>query len=113
MVALKKENYEAIGQNISKRRRELGITQEKLAEMVNLSASYIGAVERGAKLPKLDTFIRIANALKISSDSLLSDVLGVSNEIAASELSKKIEHLSQFEQRRILNVVQTMIEDVE
>lgn len=101
--------YTSIGLNIRKRRDEVGITQEALAEKVGLSPGYIGVIERGEKLPKLAVFIRIANALETSSDRLLSGVLTVGNEIVASELSKQIANLPSNEQRRILNVVQAMI----
>ena len=104
-------NYKSIGKNIRKRRDELGIKQEKLAEMVDLSVSYMGAIERGEKLPKLKAFIRIANALEISADTLLSGVLEVGNQIVASELSKELSGLSKSDQIRILNVLRTMIED--
>lgn len=104
--------YTSIGKNIRKRRDELGLKQETLAEMVDLSVSYMGAIERGKKLPKLDVFIRIANALKVSSDTLLSGVLDVENQIIASELSSKLNELPENEQRRILNVIQTMISDI-
>lgn len=104
--------YESIGKNIRKYRNKLGITQSKLAEMVDLSDSYMGAIERGEKLPKLTVFIRITNALGTSSDQLLSDVLEVGNEIIASELSTQIAHLPKTEQRRILNVIKTMIDDL-
>ena len=105
--------YASIGHNSRKRRDEIGITQEALAEMVELSTSYMGAIERGEKLPKLTVFIRIANALEISADRLLSGVLTVGNEIVASDLSKQIAHLPSREQRRILKVVQAMIADQE
>ncbi len=104
-------NYKSIGKNIRKRRDELGIKQEKLAEMVDLSVSYMGAIERGEKLPKLKAFISIANALEISADTLLSGVLEVGNQIVASELSKELSGLSKSDQIRILNVLRTMIED--
>lgn len=106
-------NGTSIGQNIRKRRDEMGITQEALAEMVGLSTSYIGAIERGEKLPKLTVFIRIANALEVSSDRLLSGVLTVGNEVVASELSMRIARIPGEEQRRILRVVQAMLEDYE
>lgn len=104
--------YKSIGKNIRKRRDELGIKQEQLAEMVDLSVSYMGAIERGEKLPKLKVFISIANALKISSDTLLSEVLDVGNQIVASELSKELSDLPKSDQNRILNVMRTMIKDI-
>jgi len=79
--------------------------------MTDLSVSYMSAIERGEKLPKLDTFIRIANTLQVSSDALLVDVLAVGNTIVASEVSDKLARLPSSEQRRIMNVLNTMIAD--
>lgn len=104
-------DYNSIGKNIRKRREELGIKQDTFAEMVDISASYMGAIERGEKFPSLSVFIQITNALKISSDFLLSGVLEVHNEIIASELSSQLSMLSKREQKRILHVIETMISD--
>lgn len=104
--------YKSIGKNIRKFRDESGITQEELAEMVCLSVSYMGAIERGEKLPKLKVFIDIANALKVSSDSLLSGVLDVGNQIIASELSEELSCLSKSDQMRVFNVLRTMIDNM-
>ena len=51
--------------------------QEELAELAELSVNYISAIERGVKCPSLDAFVRIANALEVSSDELLRDSLAV------------------------------------
>lgn len=104
-------NYRSIGKQIRAKRIELRLTQERLAERCDLSVSYMGAVERGDKIPSLETFITIANALGASSDDLLSGVLAQGNNIVAFKLSVQLEGLSYLEQRRILSVVQTMIKD--
>lgn len=106
-------DYKSIGFNIRKCRESKGIKRETLAEMVNLSVSYMSALERGEKLPKFDTFIRIANTLQVSSDFLLAGVLVVENQITASELSNKLVALPDAEQKRILNVLKTMIADAQ
>ncbi len=103
----------SVGRNIRKCREAKGIKRETFAEMVDLSVSYLSAVERGEKLPKLGTFIRIANTLQVSSDSLLAGVLSVQNQIVVSELSKRLAILPGSEQKRILNVVETMIADAQ
>lgn len=66
---------ETIGRNIKKYRIEKKLRQEDLAEKTDLSANYIGMVERGEKIPSLETFISILNALEISADMVLADVL--------------------------------------
>ena len=42
-------NYSEIGNKIKQKRRELGYSQEELAELCGISASYIGHIERGSK----------------------------------------------------------------
>lgn len=106
-------DYKSIGRNIRKCREVKGIKRETLAEMTDLSVSYMSALERGEKLPKLDTFIRIANTLQVPSDTLLSGVLSVENQITTSELSEKLATLPAAEQKRILNVLKTMIADAQ
>ncbi|WP_243422978.1 helix-turn-helix domain-containing protein, partial [Pseudoflavonifractor phocaeensis] len=66
---------ESIGKNIRKFRHHRGLRQEDLAEITGLSINYIGAIERGEKIPALDTFIDILNALSVSADMVLSEVL--------------------------------------
>ena len=51
------------------------LTQEELAALVNLSPTHVSVRERGLKVTKLDTFIAIANALDVSADTLLIDVV--------------------------------------
>ena len=54
---------------------EVKLRQEDLAEKTDLTTNYIGMVERGEKIPSLETFIKIVNALGVSSDMVLTDVL--------------------------------------
>lgn len=66
---------ESIGRNIRKFRLMRNLRQEDLAEMAGLSINYVGALERGEKIPSLETFIVLLNALEVSSDMVLSSLL--------------------------------------
>lgn len=59
---------DTIGKNIRKFRLARKLRQEDLAEKTDLTTNYIGMVERGEKIPSLETFIKIVNALGVSSD---------------------------------------------
>lgn len=63
------------GKRIKDAREKMGLTQFELAEEIKISQNFLGDIERGIKLPSLDTFVKLANALKISTDSLLADSL--------------------------------------
>lgn len=101
----------AIGQRIKQAREAKGLTQEQLAEKVVLSASHISVIERGMKTPKLETLVEILNILNVDANFVLSDVLSVSNEIVSSMLSKKLSALPETHQKKILRVLDTLIQE--
>lgn len=60
-----------ISKRIKKRRNDLGMTQEDLAEKVGVSRVYIGYVEQGRNTPSLEILEKIAKALKIKLSELV------------------------------------------
>ncbi len=66
-------DYKLIGSNIKRRRKELGITQQKMADELFLSLSLISKLERGVKSVSLDTFFMIAEYLHTNIAVLTSD----------------------------------------
>jgi len=103
-------NTSSIGKRIRKYREAKGWRQEDFAEKVGLSVTYTGMIERGEKVPKLETFITIANVLGVSADLLLADVLTTGYHIKSSEMTEEISSLTPSERDRIYNVVNTMIQ---
>lgn len=66
---------ELFGQRLREQRIKHGLTLEQLAEKSELSSNYIGMVERGLKEPGLATIVKLLNALNISADTLLCDLV--------------------------------------
>lgn len=64
----------AVGKRIKAAREREGMTQEELAEYVDMSATHISVIERGKKGLRLENLVRIANVLGVSPDELLQDV---------------------------------------
>ena len=100
----------AIGARITAARERVHLTQEQLAEIIDISPTHMSVIERGVKTPKLDTFVRIANALGVSTDALLQDVVLPANESILAELSVRIGRLPQKDQERILNAIRALTE---
>lgn len=100
---------DSIGRNIRKYRVEKKMRQEDLAEKTGLSANYIGMLERGEKLPSLDTFISILNALGITADAVLCDVLENGYTVKNSLLNDKLQSLPETERNKIYEVIDTLI----
>jgi XRE family transcriptional regulator len=103
-------DLKAVGQRIKMAREAKGLTQEDLAAMVELSPTHVSVIERGLKAAKLDTFVAIANALEVSADSLLIDVVAHSVTGVTNELSEMIGKLPKEEQKKIIKAVRALTE---
>ena len=66
-------NYTNLGAKIKSVRKERGYTQEKLAEICDISTGFLGHIERGTRKLSLDTLFYIATVLNVSLDYLLID----------------------------------------
>lgn len=63
-----------LGRNIVARRKELGLTQERLAEMLGVDTETISRFERGAAAPSLATLEALSQQLEVTIADLLSEV---------------------------------------
>lgn len=72
-------DYIALGRRIREERLKLNLTQEKLAEDVDLSPAYIGQIERGERHVSLENLITIVNRLDITVDYILMDSVNVNS----------------------------------
>ena len=86
-------NYKLLGEHIRKRRKEKKYTLEQLAEKLDVSTTFIGQIERAKGIPSLETLVKIANVLEISTDSLLFGDLNT--ESGNNHIVKKITELTE------------------
>ncbi len=63
----------AVGERIRRKRCELGMTQEQLAQKCAISTSYIGHLERGTGSMSVNILMLISHALGVSADYILMD----------------------------------------
>ena len=101
-----------IGHRIQAARKARGMTQAELARATNLSVKYVSNIECGNKVPTLDTFIVIANALQSDANTLFADVLDVSAIQESGDISARLAELKPTVQRKLLRVLDTMIDEI-
>ena len=66
-------NYFEIGQKIRKYRKEKGLSQEQLAEKVNISVTHMSHIETANTKLSLPVLVDIASVLQVQTDELLFD----------------------------------------
>lgn len=65
-------NSKKIGKFITKRRKEIGLTQQQLAKMMNVSFQAVSKWETGNSLPNIEIITDLAMVLEVTTDELLS-----------------------------------------
>lgn len=83
-----------LGKKIREARIKKGLTQLALAEKADIGDYYLGEIERGIKLPSMNLFIKLIEALDISADYVLRGELTSGKEHIYDELTKKLEGLT-------------------
>lgn len=91
-----------IGERIFARRRSLKLTQEDVAEKMNVSIQMISNLELGKKAIRPENLIKISSILKISTDFILK---GESSEEVNNSLTEKVAQLSEEHLKLVENVV--------
>lgn len=64
-------NYRLMGAKLRKARKKMRMTQEKAAEQADMSASFIGHIERGSRIPSVETIVRLRKLYHVSADIIL------------------------------------------
>ena len=88
-------DYKFVGKRIRERRSAMGFTQERLAERIHKSCSFVGHIERGTRKLSLETFFEIAEALQCPADDLLGRCLSEEEASGAKELLVAAVHIAE------------------
>ena len=101
-------DYLDIGERIRSERLKQKISQEKLAEMVEVGTTHISHIETGNTKLSIRVFIAIINALNISSDELLRNHIGKAKHIFDGEIAEIIDDCSDEEARIITDTAKAL-----
>lgn len=93
------------GKQIRILRAKIGMSQEKLAENLEVSPNFLSNIERCTKPASLDFYIRAANYFKVTLDYLFYDSIDKKDSIVIDSIALKLRQMKETEQRYILDVV--------
>ena len=94
-------DYKLIGERIKRMRKSNGVTQEVLAERLDVSIGYVSQVERGITKISLDLLAAISTVLGCDIAYLVSESAINSNEYMESEIISEIKKLDQKKKKYI------------
>jgi transcriptional regulator with XRE-family HTH domain len=69
----RREELRRLGERVREQRRSRGLTQEALAEALDLSVAYVSLIERGGRNPPYTTVVAIARALGVAPSRIVAD----------------------------------------
>lgn len=101
-------DLQIIGHRVKQFREKNHLSQLCLAELVDKSTPYISYIETGKKCMSLETFVRIANALQISTDLLLTGQLFNSSIVASQEITVLLEDCTNYEELIIVDTIKSL-----
>ena len=104
---MKNEFLLAMGIRIAHRRRMINMTQEQLAERMNVSVQMVSNMENGNKAVRPDNLLKVSEILDISADYILT---GRESEYESSRLLNKINSLSQTERGLVETIVDYLLD---
>ena len=102
----------AIGARLREARNQRKLTQEQLAEMLDIGTTYISDIERGAKFPSLSLFIKIVDALGVSSDYILRGEIEAGKNCIYDEITKKLDGLTPKQRLGVADLIDAYIKNL-
>lgn len=100
-----------IGKRICKARKEKHMTQEKLADEIDMTAPYIGMIERGQRAPSLETFLDIIEAQDVTADQIICDAVSYGHKIRLAEYEERIARLTKKDKERLFRVIDVYLKE--
>ena len=102
-----------LGKRMKEVRMEKGLTQRGLAEKAGIGNVYLGEVERGLKMPSLNSFIKLIAALDTSADFILRDEIATGQAYIYDEITEKLKGLTPRQRRGAADILDAYLRNLE
>ena len=102
-----------MGNHLRKAREQKSLSREVCSEMIGISKTYLAEIERGAKVPKLETMVQIVNTLELSLDYVLQDSLLAGYRPKSSLLENRLNRLPDASKHQALGMLDALVEQLE
>ena len=101
-------DYKELGKRIRAERRCQNLTQEKLAEMAEISDSFMGHIERGGRTLSIETLAKLANALNLSIEFIVCGEFNYQPDMLPEEVHDSLKLMSSSQRKVFLSIMKTL-----
>jgi len=101
-------DYKELGKRIRSERRRQDLTQEKLAEMADISDSFMGHIERGGRTLSIETLAKLANALDMSIEYIICGEYSYEPDMLPEEIHDALNRMSGSQRKIFLSIMKTL-----
>lgn len=101
-------DYKKLGGRIREERLRLNLTQAQLAEAIDISDTYMGAIERGERSLTLDTLVRLVNRLGVTVDYMLADSVSGKDSKILEQIQQIIDGQPLERKQMAVNVLRSI-----
>ena len=108
MLIMYNIDYKDLGKRIRAERRKQDLTQEKLAEMANISDSFMGHIERGGRTLSIETLAKLADALNLSIEYIICGEFNYQPDMLPAEILDALNRMSSNQRKVFLKMMNTL-----
>ncbi|MBR3763065.1 MAG: helix-turn-helix transcriptional regulator [Clostridia bacterium] len=99
--------YKLMGKRIRERRKNMQLTQQALADQIDLSASFLGHIERGTRVLSVDTLVKLCTALRMCPNELL----GMDYMEMTPQMPDRLRMFSQAVSQAVMDIARQHFDD--
>ena len=99
----------SLGKKLKSYRAKCGWSLKECSEKIGISTRYLADIERGDKIPKLETFVLILNTLGASADDVLQDSLSVGYQPKRNDIVRKLQILDGAKRKQALDIFESIL----
>jgi transcriptional regulator with XRE-family HTH domain len=103
---------ETIGKRIREERLKKGYTQQEVADKAKICVMYLSEIERGIKMPSLNSFIQILEGLEVSADYILRGEVNSGQAYIYDEITQKLRNLTPTQRKTAADILDAYIKNL-
>lgn len=101
-------DFKSIGQKLRDERENLGLTQEEVAEVLDITPAFVGHIERAERSMSLKTLIHFCNFYRVTIDYLLADTLPQEDDNTLAQIADMLKDKLPEQQAALLDIIRAV-----